>query len=213
VSDSHDEIASVLNMPVRSFEEIYPTKSKEFKRTVKEYIETVRSSNSGAGAGGADGAEGTIGADETSGAGSIDISIELDNKRFPMAPKIASDTKIKKKDLEQLYRLYLTHHYREWFKITNKIIHNVSITTKGLACRDPERQTPFESIATQNSDFIDPDYLPNGIQLCDPRSMKYDAIIKFFQRIASREASHGVQHAFRFKAILSRRRKGILRDS
>ena len=202
---SHDEIASIMNTPVRSFEEIYQGKSKEFKRVVKEYIETVRATNAGAG--------GDNGADTTLGAGSNNISIELDNNRFPIAPKIGSDYKFKKKELEQLYRLYITHHYREWLEIIQKSFHKNSMTITDLACRDPDRQTPFESIAHRNSDFVDPDYLPIGIQLSDPRSMKYEAIIKFFLHIASREASHGVKYAFRFKAILSSRQKGVLRES
>lgn len=44
----------------------------------------------------------------------------------------------------------------------------------------------------------------------DPRAMKREAIIKFFQHIATREASHGVPNAFRFKAVLSSRKKGDL---
>lgn len=40
--------------------------------------------------------------------------------------------------------------------------------------------------------------------------MKREAIINFFQHIARREPSHGVQNAFRFKAVLSSRKKGKL---
>lgn len=44
----------------------------------------------------------------------------------------------------------------------------------------------------------------------DPRSMKREDIIKFFQHIALREGSHGIPNAFRFKAVLSSRKKGKL---
>ena len=39
--------------------------------------------------------------------------------------------------------------------------------------------------------------------------MKQDAIIQFFQHIASRESSYGIQNAFRFKAVLVSRKRGI----
>jgi hypothetical protein len=40
--------------------------------------------------------------------------------------------------------------------------------------------------------------------------MKLEAIIKFFDHIKNREDSHGIQYAFRFKAVLSSRKKGVL---
>lgn len=40
--------------------------------------------------------------------------------------------------------------------------------------------------------------------------MKRQGIIDFFQHIAAREASYGVQDAFRFKAVLTSRKKGKL---
>jgi hypothetical protein len=40
--------------------------------------------------------------------------------------------------------------------------------------------------------------------------MKRDQIIKFFKHVAGREASHGIQDAFRFKAILSSRKQGSM---
>jgi hypothetical protein len=46
--------------------------------------------------------------------------------------------------------------------------------------------------------------------LNDPRGMKREEMIKFFEHIGSRQASHGIKHAFRFKAILSSRKKGSL---
>lgn len=49
--------------------------------------------------------------------------------------------------------------------------------------------------------------------LNDPRTMKRDEIIKFFAHIHTREASHGVEDAFRFKSVLSSRKKGSLQDA
>jgi hypothetical protein len=72
---------------------------------VKEYIETVNASNAGVGAG-----------DDQNGADQNKVLIQLDTNKYPIAPKITTDKKMKKNDLEQLYRLYLTHHYRESLK-------------------------------------------------------------------------------------------------
>jgi hypothetical protein len=41
--------------------------------------------------------------------------------------------------------------------------------------------------------------------------MKLDALIKFFKHISDREISHGIPFAFRFKSVLSSRKKGSLR--
>ena len=79
-----------------------------------------------------------------------------------------------------------------------------------MACKDGNRQAPFESIASNQSDFINDEYLPNGMKLNDPWSMKQEALMKFFHYIASQEVSHGIHEAFKFKAVFSSRRKGVL---
>jgi hypothetical protein len=180
---------------------MYPGQSKEFKRTVKEYIETVRKSILGAGVGAAV---------NVCDSRSEIMCIELDSNGFPIAPKISTDLKPTKRDLEQLYRLYITHHYREWKSVQETLVLNL-LNLTGLASRDRDRQTPFESIALKNTDFVDAEYLPNGIKLSDPRTMYRDSLIKFFQHISSREASHGIENAFRFKSIHSSRKKGVIR--
>ena len=43
--------------------------------------------------------------------------------------------------------------------------------------------------------------------------MKLDFMIKFFNHIAEREVSHGIEQAFRFKAVLSSRKNGALQPS
>jgi len=40
--------------------------------------------------------------------------------------------------------------------------------------------------------------------------MKLESVIRFFKHVADREGSHGIPHAFRFKAILSSRKKGTM---
>lgn len=80
----------------------------------------------------------------------------------------------------------------------------------GLACRDEERPAPFGRISANPSEFIDAEYLPADISIKDPRSMKLNCLIAFFKHISAREASHGLCDAFRFKAVLSSRKKGTI---
>ena len=53
-------------------------------------------------------------------------------------------------------------------------------------------------------------YLPRGVTLNNPRSMRREEMIKLFQHIGNRQTSHGVTDAFRFKAVLSSRKLGNL---
>src|SRR5882762_792217 len=82
-----------------------------------------------------------------------------------------------------------------------------------LACRDDNRQAPFEKIAANPTDFIDAEFLPLGLRLTDPRSMKLESLVTFFKHISQREISHGIKHAFRFKKVMTSRKKGVLRRS
>jgi hypothetical protein len=68
-------------------------------------------------------------------------------------------------------------------------------------------------IAKKQSEFIQSKYIPRGMSLNDPRAMKREVLIKLFEHIASREASHGTKKAFRFKAVLSSRKEGKLRKT
>ena len=62
----------------------------------------------------------------------------------------------------------------------------------------------------KQSDFIMSKYLPRGLILKDPRSMRRSEMIKFFDHIGNRQSSHGINDAFRFKTVLSSRKKGDL---
>jgi len=75
-------------------------RADEIMRTINEYIKTVKASaRTGAGIG-----TGTV-------SGNRDLIIELDPDGFPRAPSPGSWDKIKKADLEKLYRSYVTYHY------------------------------------------------------------------------------------------------------
>jgi hypothetical protein len=92
-SFSHDEIANVLGVTSKSFEDTYEAKAKELKRTLLEYVKTLVNNSAGA----------------APAAGSI----LFDADGFPIAPNNLSD-KTTKEDLEQLYHAYITQHYREF---------------------------------------------------------------------------------------------------
>ena len=49
-------------------------------------------------------------------------------------------------------------------------------------------------------------YLPRGLKLLDPRAMRQEDIVKFFKHISTRQISHGVRDAFRFKAVMTSRK-------
>jgi hypothetical protein len=52
-------------------------------------------------------------------------------------------------------------------------------------------------------------YLPCGLSLKDPQSMRRD-MVKFFEHIGNQRPSHGIRDTFRFKADLSSWKKGDL---
>ena len=56
-------------------------------------------------------------------------------------------------------------------------------------------------------------YLPCGLMLKDPRTMRQEDIIKFFKHVSNWQSSHGVKDAFKFKAVLSSHKKGNLNGS
>ena len=81
---------------------MYPDKAKEMKRTLLEYLNTLRRAhiispkqNS------ADGAESGLG------------YLKIDPNGFPVALKINSWNKVMRAKLEPLYRLYIAQHYRK----------------------------------------------------------------------------------------------------
>jgi hypothetical protein len=48
---SHDEIANILGVTSKSFEDTYKDKAKELKRTLLEYVKTLMAVTNSAGAG------------------------------------------------------------------------------------------------------------------------------------------------------------------
>ena len=59
------------------------------------------------------------------------------------------------------------------------------------------RQAPFTRIAQKQSDFVMSKYLPCGLTLKDPRTMRQEDIIKFFKHVSNQQSSHSVKDAFK----------------
>jgi hypothetical protein len=115
---------------------------------------------------------------------------------------------VKKDDIEHIYRLYIARHYRRSFWLSAGV--SIEMVVLELACRDDNRQAPFEKIIINPSIFIDADCLPAGLSFRDPRSMRLESLMLFFKHVSERETSHGIPHAFRFKAVLSSRKLGTM---
>lgn len=95
--DRHDNIADILKVHSKSFQQLYSEKVDDFMRLVMDYVKSVRATKStGAGA----------------GADAGKCSIRLDPDGFPMIPSPSSWAKITKGEMETIYRSYMTHHYR-----------------------------------------------------------------------------------------------------
>jgi hypothetical protein len=92
----HDNIGDMLGVRGRSFQEMYEDKTNDLMRSVNEYIKTLRAS-AGAGAG----ATGSIN----------DLTIKIDVEGFPIVPRPPSWDILLKRDLEKIYRGYLSTHY------------------------------------------------------------------------------------------------------
>lgn len=103
---SHDDIAELLGVPAKSFNEIYTDLAEDIQRSVLEYVNKLRAAKSP----GAGGNAAHAGSEDNAGAGPI--SIEIDPNRFPIAPCPASLKNVTKEQLEKLYRSYMTQHYR-----------------------------------------------------------------------------------------------------
>jgi hypothetical protein len=71
-----------------------------------------------------------------------------------------------------------------------------------LACG--YRHVPFKALAIDTTKFVLPEYLPEGITICDPRNMKKDAIQSFFTHIKQRQDKQGAENTFRFKIALGK---------
>jgi hypothetical protein len=193
---SHDNMSQLLGIPSKSFKDTNEAKTNEIILHLSEYIQTLKGSRrAGAGAG------------ASAGTGIRSPNIDVDTDGYPILPTSATWKKISKADLEKMYRSYITIQYGMCVhkSFLSKFLSGLNV---GLASGMPKRQAPFTRISQKQTDFLERKYFPRGLILKDPRSMRQEDIIKLFEHAANRQASHGVKDAFRFKAVLSSRKKG-----
>jgi hypothetical protein len=84
---------------------MYKDKAMEMKRLVLDYIKVIRRAH----------LNNSQNAGEEVTNGIQKDTIQIDSSGFPVAPRPQSWKNITRSDLEPLYRLYLTRHYRRWF--------------------------------------------------------------------------------------------------
>jgi hypothetical protein len=86
------------------FEVMYPDRATEMKKMVLDYMKVLRRDNFNPNPTQNDVSNGTQ-----------MKTIDIDSTGFPIAPMPQSWTKVKKANLEALYRMYITRHYRKYF--------------------------------------------------------------------------------------------------
>jgi hypothetical protein len=102
---SHDEIAKFLGVPANPFDVMFPAKATEMKRMVLDYIKILRQSH----------LQNSQHIDDEMVNGLQKYTIKIDESGFPVAPRPQSWSSVKKNDIEQIYRMYMTVHYRKFF--------------------------------------------------------------------------------------------------
>ena len=96
-------MAKFLGVPAMPFDIMFPDKAKEMKRTVLDYIKILRNAHFSSSQNTGD--EITNGLQKN--------TLQIDESGFPVAPRPQSWLKVKRDDLEPIYRMYMTRHYRE----------------------------------------------------------------------------------------------------
>jgi hypothetical protein len=86
---------------------MHKDKAIEMKRMVLDYIKTLRRTHLNNSQ--------IAGEDVTKGIQKD--TIQIDSSGFPVAPRPQSWNNVTRSDLEPLYRLYLTRHYRKSFSV------------------------------------------------------------------------------------------------
>jgi len=99
------------------FDIMFPDKAKEMKRMVFDYLKGLQIANN---------AVGDTKNQQTRG------SLQINENGFPVAPRPHLWTKVVRADIEPIYRLYITHHYRKLF-YSSKLIYNKQIYRTGLS--------------------------------------------------------------------------------
>ena len=70
-----------------------------------------------------------------------------------------------------------------------------------MASKGRHSQTPYKALKENPSHYIDPEHLPAHINLANPRSMKCEEIVSFFEHIIQRQQILDPPNVFRFKTV------------
>jgi hypothetical protein len=119
--------------------------------------------------------------------------IEVTPRGFPIVPDIVFEM-VKKEEVEDLMRDYLSKHYSMVFDAFAKL--PISDMSTELACG--QTRVPFSSLAADTSKFISSSYLPESFFIRDPRNLKKGHIEAFFSHLKARQAKYGVEDTFCF---------------
>lgn len=107
-------MADILGVPAQSLKQMYEDATKDFLRTVNQYIKRLRTAT-GPGPG--------------PGTESDPFAIKLDPQGFPIIPNPPSWKKVTKDKLEKMYRSYMTEHYSTYVQYMPVIYINYFFRT------------------------------------------------------------------------------------
>ena len=105
---------------------------------------------------------------------------------------------MKKIELEDLLRNYLTHHYR--MSHPSLLFHCLTGTTcTDVVSGNTTHHVPFASLEKATSKFVSPQYLPASFIIQDPHNLKKQEIQSFLLHIKQRQEWHNPEEVFHFR--------------
>ncbi|KAH9481628.1 hypothetical protein JR316_0006155 [Psilocybe cubensis] len=178
----HDQVASVIGVCSTLFEEQKPDEVTQMKRLISTYVRGLLNAKERA----------TSGLQVT--AKSDMFILDQDADGFPMLPQDFDASKVNRKDLESLLRLYLGQNYK-------------------LATHGRTSQTPYEAIELSQSKFIAPEYLPPRFKLKRPRFLDLEDLRTLFTHLRSRQETFPLSQVFRFRKVKKGRKGDDVEDT
>uniref|UniRef100_A0A8H7XP18 Uncharacterized protein n=1 Tax=Psilocybe cubensis TaxID=181762 RepID=A0A8H7XP18_PSICU len=178
----HDQVASIIGVCSTLFEEQKPDEVTQMKRLISTYVRGLLNAKERATSG-------------TQIMAKLDLFIlDQDADGFPILPQDFDVSKVNRKDLESLLRLYLGQNYK-------------------LATYGRTLQTPYKAIELNQSKFISPEYLPPRFKLKRPRFLDLEDLRKLFTHLRSRQETFPLSQVFRFRKVKKGRKGDDLEDT
>jgi hypothetical protein len=126
------------------------------------------------------------------------MQLVMTNDGFLTLPTPWNGAHYKKKELKELFTLYVGQHYSMACPILQYIYTQLHAE---LANNGHSQAIHYRTIADQTSAFINSEYLPAWIKFKDPWNLHKSVIEDFFDHISWRQMAQGAERAFRFKGI------------